>query len=88
MLYFARWKAIAILLTAFVVCSFAVPNFLPQQIASFNDRAIVTCGQHSRQRSFSAARRPEQHGWRTWVSFMCPFQSKRYKRPVSPSILS
>ena len=31
MLYFARWKAIAILLTAFVVCSFAFPNFLPQQ---------------------------------------------------------
>ena len=30
MLYFTRWKATAILLTAFVVCLFAVPNFLPE----------------------------------------------------------
>jgi preprotein translocase subunit SecD len=30
MLYFTRWKAAAILLTAFVVCLFAVPNFLPE----------------------------------------------------------
>ncbi len=30
MLYFSRWKAIATLLTAFVVCLFAVPNFFPQ----------------------------------------------------------
>ena len=29
MLYFTRWKAAAILLTAFVVCLFAVPNFFP-----------------------------------------------------------
>jgi preprotein translocase subunit SecD len=29
MLYFTRWKAAAIVLTAFVVCLFAVPNFLP-----------------------------------------------------------
>ncbi len=29
MLYFTRWKAAAILLTAFVVMLFAVPNFLP-----------------------------------------------------------
>jgi preprotein translocase subunit SecD len=28
MLYFSRWKAIATLLTAFVVCMFAVPNFI------------------------------------------------------------
>src|SRR5712664_2614685 len=28
MLYFARWKAVAILLTAFVVCAMAVPNFI------------------------------------------------------------
>jgi preprotein translocase subunit SecD len=28
MLYFARWKAVAILLTAFVVCALAVPNFI------------------------------------------------------------
>jgi preprotein translocase subunit SecD len=27
MLYFSRWKAVATLLTAFVVCLFAVPNF-------------------------------------------------------------
>src|ERR1700712_6135402 len=30
MLYFSRWKALATLLTAFVVCLFAVPNFFPQ----------------------------------------------------------
>ncbi|HVZ52421.1 MAG TPA: protein translocase subunit SecD [Pseudolabrys sp.] len=29
MLYFTRWKAAAIVLTALVVCLFAVPNFLP-----------------------------------------------------------
>src|SRR5712675_1925712 len=28
MLYFARWKAVAILLTAFVICALAVPNFI------------------------------------------------------------
>jgi preprotein translocase subunit SecD len=28
MLYFARWKAAAILLTALVVCAFAIPNFV------------------------------------------------------------
>ena len=32
MLYFSRWKAAAILITAFVVCSFAVPNFFPEQM--------------------------------------------------------
>src|SRR5512139_2773450 len=31
MLYFTRWKATAIILTAFIVCLFAVPNFLPEQ---------------------------------------------------------
>ena len=31
MLYFSRWKAVATLLTAFVVCLFAVPNFFPEQ---------------------------------------------------------
>ena len=31
MLYISRWKAMAILLTAFVVCLFAVPNFFPEQ---------------------------------------------------------
>jgi preprotein translocase subunit SecD len=31
MLYFTRWKAAAIVLTAFVVCLFAVPNFLPDK---------------------------------------------------------
>src|SRR5947209_1089604 len=30
MLYFSRWKALAITLTALVVCLFAVPNFFPQ----------------------------------------------------------
>ena len=31
MLYFTRWKAAAIVLTAFVVCMCAVPNFLPDR---------------------------------------------------------
>ena len=31
MLYFTRWKAAAILLTALVICLFAVPNFLPEK---------------------------------------------------------
>jgi preprotein translocase subunit SecD len=32
MLYFTRWKATAIILTTFVVCLFAVPNFLPEKM--------------------------------------------------------
>lgn len=32
MLYFSRWKATATLLTALIVCLFAVPNFLPQSV--------------------------------------------------------
>ncbi len=32
MLYFTRWKAAAIVLTALVVCLFAVPNFLPDSM--------------------------------------------------------
>jgi preprotein translocase subunit SecD len=32
MLYFTRWKAAAIMLTAFVVCMFAFPNFLPEKM--------------------------------------------------------
>jgi preprotein translocase subunit SecD len=31
MLFFTRWKAAAILLTALVVCLFAVPNFFPER---------------------------------------------------------
>jgi preprotein translocase subunit SecD len=31
MLYFTRWKALAIILTALVVCLFAVPNFFSQE---------------------------------------------------------
>ena len=34
MLYFTRWKAAAILLTALVVCLFAVPNFLPEKMVA------------------------------------------------------
>ncbi len=30
MLYFTRWKALGIILTAFLVCLFAVPNFFPE----------------------------------------------------------
>jgi len=32
MLYFTRWKAAAIVLTAFVVCLCAVPNFFPDKV--------------------------------------------------------
>ena len=31
MLHFSRWKALATILVALVVCMFAVPNFLPQE---------------------------------------------------------
>ena len=34
MLYFTRWKAAAILLTAFAIMLFAVPNFLPASMVS------------------------------------------------------
>ncbi|MSO67644.1 MAG: protein translocase subunit SecD [Pseudolabrys sp.] len=30
-MYFTRWKAAAVVLTAFVVCMFAVPNFFPEK---------------------------------------------------------
>jgi preprotein translocase subunit SecD len=32
MLYFTRWKAATILLTALLICLFAVPNFLPEKM--------------------------------------------------------
>jgi preprotein translocase subunit SecD len=32
MLYFTRWKAATIILTALIVCLFAVPNFLPSSL--------------------------------------------------------
>ena len=32
MLYFTRWKSATILLTALVICLFAVPNFLPEKM--------------------------------------------------------
>jgi preprotein translocase subunit SecD len=31
MLYFSRWKATAILLTTFIVCAFAIPNFFAEK---------------------------------------------------------
>src|SRR6266540_4034049 len=31
MLYFSRWKAAAIVLTALVVCAFAIPNFFSEK---------------------------------------------------------
>src|SRR5271163_4449248 len=31
MLYFSRWKVIAILVTAVLVCGFSIPNFFPEQ---------------------------------------------------------
>ena len=30
MLYFTRWKALGIILTALLICLFAVPNFFPE----------------------------------------------------------
>ncbi len=45
MLFFTRWKAAAILLTALVVCLFAVPNFFPESVVehwpSWAQRHIV-----------------------------------------------
>ena len=45
MLFFTRWKAAAIVLTALVVCLFAVPNFFPesvfQRLPSWAQRHIV-----------------------------------------------
>ncbi len=32
MLYFTRWKAAAVMFTAFFVCLFAVPNFFPEKV--------------------------------------------------------
>src|SRR5215216_5359102 len=32
MLYFSRWKALATLLTAAIICAFAIPNFFPERI--------------------------------------------------------
>jgi preprotein translocase subunit SecD len=32
MLFFSRWKVVAVLLTAFVVCLCAVPNFVPERM--------------------------------------------------------
>src|SRR6516164_5810176 len=32
MLYFSRAKALAILLTAAVICAFMIPNFIPEQV--------------------------------------------------------
>jgi preprotein translocase subunit SecD len=32
MLYFSRWKIIWILLTAAIVCAFAIPNFFPERV--------------------------------------------------------
>ncbi len=34
MLYFTRWKAAAIVLTALFICLFAVPNFLPEKMVA------------------------------------------------------
>ncbi len=45
MLFFTRWKAAAILLTALIVCLFAVPNFFPESMVqnwpSWAQRHIV-----------------------------------------------
>src|SRR3977135_2257971 len=44
MLYFTRWKALAIILTALVVCLCAVPNFFPEAQV----RALPSCAQRRR----------------------------------------
>src|SRR3974390_2088229 len=45
MLFFTRWKAAAILITALVVCAFALPNFFPENVVknwpSWAQRHIV-----------------------------------------------
>lgn len=40
MLYFSKWKALAILGTALIVCLFAAPNFLPKQIVEALPHAL------------------------------------------------
>jgi preprotein translocase subunit SecD len=40
MLYFSRWKALSILLTALVVCAFAIPNFVsPERVKTWPEWA-------------------------------------------------
>src|SRR5262249_12133713 len=40
MLYFSRWKALSILLTAVIVCAFAIPNFVsPDRVKKWPDWA-------------------------------------------------
>ena len=45
MLYFSRWKAAAIVLTALIICSFAIPNFFPsdmvQRLPQWAQRHVV-----------------------------------------------
>ena len=45
MLFFTRWKAAAILITALIVCAFALPNFFPENVVknwpSWAQRHIV-----------------------------------------------
>ena len=77
MLYFSRWKALSILLTAAVICAFAVPNFVSprpgQEMArlgaalrgarsrSAGRLAYPAAGRHQR-RDGSAASRPARGG--------------------------
>ena len=40
MLYFSRWKALSILLTAVIVCAFAAPNFIsPERVKTWPEWA-------------------------------------------------
>ena len=45
MLYFSRWKVLAIILTALVVCLCAVPNFFPRRRSrpGRSGRSVISC---------------------------------------------
>ena len=49
MLYISRWKMLAILLTTFVVCAFAVPNFFPKEVVqSLAEMGAAPCRARAR----------------------------------------
>ena len=68
MLYISKWKATAILLTAFVVCLFAVPNFFPESTVKrwpeWAQRHIVLGLEQDTQQRACMASRPDKDAGR------------------------